>query len=99
MHYRPLCFKFLSQLECFNFLTAFSFSSSSPWHLSKTDGCNWVRVHARPGVLPIERHLINVEGARKISNFELCGSANTVPEEEEVDYLNETQDHDHWIIT
>lgn len=48
-------------------------------------------------VLQIERHLINEEGACKFPIFScMCVCLlRIVPEEEEVDYLNEKLDHDH----
>lgn len=38
---------------------------------------------------------------KALANFQFSAVCRlkTVPEEEEVDYLNEKLDHDHWIIT
>lgn len=58
-----------------------------------------MRACARVHVLQIEKRLINEEGACKIPIFSCVCQLKTVPEEEEVDYLNEKLDHDHWIIT
>lgn len=49
--------------------------------------------------LQIEKHLINEDGACRIQIVCCVCLLRTEPEEEEVDYLNEKLDHDHWIIT